>query len=66
MVPAMAMQIDYLAGYGDTGDTVPAPIKHAILLLTAALYESRGDVNAPLPEAAWAIMTPYRLWQFAG
>jgi uncharacterized phiE125 gp8 family phage protein len=66
MIPAMAMQIDYIAGYGDTGDDVPPLIKHAILMLTASLYENRGDVAAETPAAAWSIMTPYRLWSFAG
>jgi uncharacterized phiE125 gp8 family phage protein len=66
MIPAMAMQIDYLAGYGDDPAAVPGPIRHGILLLTAHLYECRGDVNAEMPDAAWAIMAPYRLWQFAG
>ena len=66
MIPAMAMQIDYIAGYGDTGDEVPWLIRHAILMLTASLYENRGDVNAEMPDAAYSIMTPYRLWSFAG
>ena len=66
MIPAMAMQIDYIAGYGDTGATVPWPIRHGILLLTAYFYESRGDVGLEMPDAAWSIMAPYRLFQFAG
>jgi uncharacterized phiE125 gp8 family phage protein len=66
MIPAYAMQMDYTAGYGSTADAVPMPIRTGILLLTAYLYEGRGDVNAAGPDAAWALMTPYRLWQFAG
>jgi uncharacterized phiE125 gp8 family phage protein len=65
-IPQQSMQIDYIAGYGDTGDPVPLPIRHGILLLTAWLYEGRGDVNSEGPDAAWSIMSPYRLWQFAG
>jgi uncharacterized phiE125 gp8 family phage protein len=66
MIPAMSMQIDYVAGYGDDPENVPAPIRHGILLLTAYLYEGRGDVNSEGPDAAWSIMAPYRLFQFAG
>jgi uncharacterized phiE125 gp8 family phage protein len=66
MIPAMAMQVDYMAGYGDDPADVPPLILHAILMITAALYENRGDVNAEMPDAAYSIMTPYRLWSFAG
>jgi uncharacterized phiE125 gp8 family phage protein len=66
MIPAYAMQMQYIAGYGDGPADVPGPIRTGILMLTAALFEGRGDVASPLPDAAWAIMTPYRLWQFAG
>jgi uncharacterized phiE125 gp8 family phage protein len=66
MIPAMALQVDYLAGYGDSGDDVPPLIQHAILMLTAALYENRGDMTGELPAAAYSIITPYRLWSFAG
>jgi uncharacterized phiE125 gp8 family phage protein len=66
MIPAMAMQIDFIAGYGDDPADVPEPIRVGILLLTAFLYEGRGDVNSIGPDAAWSIMAPFRLWQFAG
>jgi uncharacterized phiE125 gp8 family phage protein len=66
MIPAYSMQMTYTAGYGDDGSSVPPPIVHGILLLTAGLYENRGDVDTPWSSAAWAIMAPYRLWQFAG
>jgi uncharacterized phiE125 gp8 family phage protein len=66
MIPAMSVRFDFAAGYGDTGVAVPMPIRSAILLLTAFLYEGRGDVNSEGPDAAWSLMTPYRLWQFAG
>ena len=66
-IPQQSMMIDYTAGYDD-GDpaAVPAPIRHAILLLTAFLYEQRGDVTAEMPAAATLLMAPYRLWTFAG
>jgi uncharacterized phiE125 gp8 family phage protein len=66
MIPSYSMQMVYIAGYGDDGTTVPGPIIHGILMLTAGLYEGRGDVDNAMPATAWSIMTPYRLWQFAG
>lgn len=66
-IPQQSMVIDYTAGYDD-GDpeAVPMPIRHAILLLTAFLYEQRGDATAEMPNAATLLMQPYRLWTFAG
>jgi uncharacterized phiE125 gp8 family phage protein len=66
MIPSKSVQFQFTAGYSDDPDDVPMPIKSGILLLTAYLYEGRGDVNSQGPDAAWAIMTPYRLWQLAG
>jgi uncharacterized phiE125 gp8 family phage protein len=66
MIPAYSMQMTYTAGYGATPATVPGPIVHGILMVTAALYEGRGDIDSALPATAWSVMTPYRLWQFAG
>ena len=48
MIPAYSMQMTYMAGYGGTADTVPWPIRHGILMLTAALYENRGDTGTAL------------------
>jgi uncharacterized phiE125 gp8 family phage protein len=66
MIPAYTMQMDYIAGYGADPTAVPGPIRHGILMVTAALYEGRGDVDNALPETAWNVMASYRLWQFAG
>jgi uncharacterized phiE125 gp8 family phage protein len=66
-IPQQSMIIDYTAGYDDADPAaVPAPIRHAILILTAYLYEQRGDVTADMPAAAKALMWPYRLWTFSG
>lgn len=63
MIPAMSVRFEYEAGY-ETLDQIPQPVRAAILLLTASLYENRGDVEAALPEAAYNLMTPTRLWSF--
>jgi uncharacterized phiE125 gp8 family phage protein len=45
------IEIDFRAGYGDTGVDVPDGLKRAILLLTAFWYEHRGAQGGS--EAAW-------------
>lgn len=66
-IPQQSMLIDFTAGYDDGDpDAVPAPIRHGILLLTAFLYEQRGDVEGAMPAFARNLMQPYRLWTFAG
>lgn len=57
--------ITYKAGYGDAAADVPAPIQQAILLLLATWYANRENVVigvsvAELPEAAKALLNPYR------
>jgi hypothetical protein len=68
-IPQQSMSIDYIAGYcldDDTPAKIPAPIRHAILILTAFLYEQRGDVQAEMPQAAQMLLSPYRIWTYAG
>lgn len=55
-----AAAIAFTAGYGDA-DAVPGPIAQAILLILAALYAHRGDDAAPTPDAALALLAPYRV-----
>jgi uncharacterized phiE125 gp8 family phage protein len=54
-----AIAIAFTAGYGDAAD-VPAPIAQAILQIVAALYQHRGDDAVPTPDAALALLAPYR------
>ena len=66
-IPQQSMVIDYTAGYDDSDPAaVPMPIRHAILILTAFLYEQRGDASAEMPVVANRLMQPYRLWTFSG
>jgi len=37
--------VTYVAGYGDAGGDVPAPIRHGLLVNIADLYEQRGAVT---------------------
>lgn len=49
-----AVQVTWWAGYGSTGSSVPAAIRHAILMYVNELYEKRG--NAEPPEAARSLL----------
>lgn len=59
-----AIQIIYSAGYGTDAD-VPQPLKVAIMMLTAHLYENRQTVSTlqayEIPQTAEYLMEPYRM-----
>ncbi len=55
------IEIKLNAGFGATADSVPAPIKQALLIIVADWYASRGDVDAgPMPLSARCLLHPYR------
>jgi len=61
------IEIQYICGYGDTADSVPAEIKQAMLLMIADMYENREDLvdramsnNRTLDR----LMFNYRVWKF--
>ena len=45
------LRIDYTAGFGATADTVPDPLKQAILALVAWSYDHRDSLDPPLSAA---------------
>lgn len=62
-----AVRIQYIAGYGDTAEDVPEPLRLAVKLLVGAWYENREQtvigVNVtPLPRsvAVESLISPYR------
>ncbi len=62
---ADAVSITYVAGYGPSGDDVPAAIRHAMLLLIGHWYENResvviGTTTVQVPLAVQALLGPYR------
>jgi len=63
-----AVTVTYVAGYGSTGSTVPAPIRQAILAFVHTNYEQRGNVVTGLsveriPEVGEHLLYPYRVIQ---
>ncbi|HET6390789.1 head-tail connector protein [Hyphomicrobium sp.] len=64
-VRANGIEIEITAGFGASAESVPAPLKHAILMLTAHWYEHRdpgevGSSDARIPEAVSALINPFR------
>ncbi len=55
------IQMEFVAGYGDDGSFVPPDLKMAIMVLTAHLYEHRGDANVPEPEYVSDLVADYRV-----
>lgn len=62
------VEITYFAGYGDTRDAIPAPIRHAVKLLVAHLYENPDIVSAgqlsEIPMSCDYLLAPYRVITF--
>jgi uncharacterized phiE125 gp8 family phage protein len=62
-----AVQVQFTAGYGEDAADVPAPIRHAAMLLAAHWYEHREAVIADnrvavaeMPFAVERLLAPYR------
>jgi uncharacterized phiE125 gp8 family phage protein len=71
-IDANAVRIRYQAGYAMNGDvsTVPAPIRHAVLLLVSHWYRNRDavvgvdnrDSSTELPLGVESLLGPFRVW----
>jgi uncharacterized phiE125 gp8 family phage protein len=48
--PVQGIEIDLVAGYGADAASVPAPLRQAVLLLTAHWYEHRDPIEIGRPE----------------
>jgi uncharacterized phiE125 gp8 family phage protein len=62
-----SVTVNITAGYG-TATEVPQPIKQAILMTVANLYENRENTSdrtmTEIPGTARALLAPYRVWSF--
>lgn len=60
--PVGGIELDITAGYGDAED-VPEPLRQAVRLLVAHLYENRGSAapDLALPASVTALIAPYRV-----
>lgn len=59
--PLRHLQVQFVAGYGADGTSVPPTITNGILLLTAFLYEHRGDAGGDMPPAAERLLWMHRI-----
>ncbi|WP_234188671.1 head-tail connector protein [Shinella sp. NM-101] len=60
------IEIDFTAGFGESGADVPDTLKRALLLHVAAMFELRGvlaveDQPGAVPEGYDRLVSPYRL-----
>lgn len=55
-----AVTIRFVAGYGSSASSVPAVVKHAILMTIGSLYEHRGDGPSELPDVALRLLGSQR------
>lgn len=64
-IAAGGIEVDFVAGFGADASSVPAPLRHAILMLTAHWYEHRDPVEigssaARIPDAVSDLIQPFR------
>ena len=62
---ANGIEIDLAVGFGANAASVPAPLKHAIVMLTAHWYEHRdpveiGSTSVRIPDAVADLIQPFR------
>lgn len=62
-----AVQITFVAGYGDSASDVPRPIRHGMLMAIGHWYENReqvvvGVTTQEVPMAVEALLGPYRAY----
>jgi len=61
-----AVQVEYVAGFGDAASDVPSPIRHAMLLLIGTWYAQRESISAEelreVPNAVQFLLSPHRVF----
>jgi uncharacterized phiE125 gp8 family phage protein len=55
--------VRYVAGFADAA-SVPAPLKHGMMLVIGDMYENRTDSVKRLPTASEYLWNPYRVFEF--
>ena len=63
-----AIKITYTAGYGTTVQSIPEPIRIAMMQYCAFMYENRGDGEGSVvpmpPKLLTQLLTPYQIMRF--
>lgn len=60
--PVNAVAVRFVAGYGAKATDVPAPIRNAIMVLVAHLYENREAEVGSIDSILANLLTDYRIW----
>lgn len=57
-----AVTVTYEAGFGDTPDSVPPAVAHAIKFMVADMFERREDTPQTFTRASENLLRPYYRW----
>jgi uncharacterized phiE125 gp8 family phage protein len=57
-------RIQYVCGYGDTSDKIPAPIRTAIQMLVSQIYQSREEMDYAISPQVEVLLQDYKLDSF--
>lgn len=60
-LPASGIEIDFVAGYGDDWNAVPAPVRQALLMLVTGLFEARGNAAPMIAGTVRSLLDPFRM-----
>jgi len=69
LYPSRPIEVVFVCGYGSSSASIPAPIRHAMLLMIDDMFQHRGD-HVPLTgqianlRAAESLLSAYRMWGF--
>jgi len=55
------IEIDFTAGFGESWNDVPSPIRQALLMMIAELYEHRGRASPVIAGAVRCLLDPFRM-----
>lgn len=57
----LSLEIEFIAGYGSAADSVPQPLRQAIMMLCAHMFEFRARDSEPdLPAMIGALTAPFK------
>lgn len=59
--PRDGIEIDFTAGYGDSWNMAPAPVRQALLAVVSELYETRGAAPPAIAGGVRSLLEPYRM-----
>jgi len=55
------IEIDFTAGFGESWNAVPEPVRQALLLMIAQMHEQRGEASPAIAGHVRSLLQPYRM-----